>query len=408
MNYLKIIKKNSRYNELYTNENGVVAIFTALILIVVITIIVIAFAQIARNESSASFNNQLSTEAYYAAESGLNDVSAVVSYDASHPPLMPTGNSNCLSGIESGTTAVLAQNVSITCVSLNTSPPVLSSGGGAGSQQIFNIGSGNPGSPEISSINISYSSTNSTTPYAPSNCPPTSGEFPPSSGWGNNCPPVLEVDLVPTSNDSGTGYDYYTYDELVLEQNSTTFYLYPTNNSGTTAPYYTAVAQGSVTPVDCNNNAPNYTCQFSIGENSTFTAASLKIISFYNGSDLTISAGSSTSSSVVQNTQGNVAVDVTANADGTLKRTQVDISTGSSSSTSIAPPPEYAVQSNTSLCKRIVVGGNSYSNTTPFTFESIPGSGSVPGDIAAIPVTSGTPAAAGTSLAQQDPCDPFY
>lgn len=59
------------------NEQGVVSILVTMIMILVISLIVLGFAQISRRNQREALDNQLSTQAYYAAESGVN---AAVNY----------------------------------------------------------------------------------------------------------------------------------------------------------------------------------------------------------------------------------------------------------------------------------------------------------------------------------------
>lgn len=64
------------------NEQGIVAIFVTMILMLVITLIVIGFSQVARRNQREALDRQLSTQAYYAAESGVN---AAAKYFSGNP-----------------------------------------------------------------------------------------------------------------------------------------------------------------------------------------------------------------------------------------------------------------------------------------------------------------------------------
>ncbi|HSX32249.1 MAG TPA: pilus assembly PilX N-terminal domain-containing protein, partial [Candidatus Saccharimonadales bacterium] len=59
-------------------ESGMVAIMVTIILMIVISLIVLGFAQIARRNQRQSLDRQLSTQAFYAAETGVNDASKVI------------------------------------------------------------------------------------------------------------------------------------------------------------------------------------------------------------------------------------------------------------------------------------------------------------------------------------------
>jgi hypothetical protein len=60
------------------NEQGFASIVVALILIIVLALMTIAFAQLARREQQNALSKQLANQAYYAAESGVNDAYAQI------------------------------------------------------------------------------------------------------------------------------------------------------------------------------------------------------------------------------------------------------------------------------------------------------------------------------------------
>lgn len=68
---------NIRKN-LLKNEKGLVSIVVTMIFMIVLTIIVLSFAQIARREQRQSLDRALSQQAYYAAESGINTARKVI------------------------------------------------------------------------------------------------------------------------------------------------------------------------------------------------------------------------------------------------------------------------------------------------------------------------------------------
>ncbi len=58
------------------DQRGIVAIIVTMILMIVITLIVLAFAKLSRQEQRSALDRELSTQAFYAAESGINFVKA--------------------------------------------------------------------------------------------------------------------------------------------------------------------------------------------------------------------------------------------------------------------------------------------------------------------------------------------
>src|SRR5688572_21036006 len=59
-------------------EKGLVSITVTMILMIVLSLIVLGFAQVARRNQRQALDQQLSTQAFYAAESAINDVRNLV------------------------------------------------------------------------------------------------------------------------------------------------------------------------------------------------------------------------------------------------------------------------------------------------------------------------------------------
>ena len=67
------------------NQSGYASFVIALVTVVVISLIVAAFAADSRIEQKNSLASNLSTQAYYAAESGINDAKTVIGNNAPTP-----------------------------------------------------------------------------------------------------------------------------------------------------------------------------------------------------------------------------------------------------------------------------------------------------------------------------------
>src|ERR1019366_6721948 len=55
------------------NEQGFASLIIAITLVIVLSLLTVGFAQLMRNEQNQVTNRQLNSQAYYAAESGIND-----------------------------------------------------------------------------------------------------------------------------------------------------------------------------------------------------------------------------------------------------------------------------------------------------------------------------------------------
>ncbi len=62
-----------RYTNIQQNEKGFASIVIALVLIIVLALLTVGFAQLARREQQNSLDKQLASQANYAAESGYNN-----------------------------------------------------------------------------------------------------------------------------------------------------------------------------------------------------------------------------------------------------------------------------------------------------------------------------------------------
>ena len=109
-------------------QAGMVAIMVTLILMIVISLIVLGFAQISRRNQRQALDRQLSTQAFYAAESGVNDATDAIKTAvengvavASKPDCASTGGGFYSTNpvIDAGT------NVEYTCLTVDPTPDTL-------------------------------------------------------------------------------------------------------------------------------------------------------------------------------------------------------------------------------------------------------------------------------------------
>ena len=105
------------------NERGFASIVIALVLITILALITIGFAQLARREQRSALDKQLANQAYYAAETGINDTIK------SLPAIAAAGDSvdpkKCLDTSKFSMNSTLNQTngVYYTCVLVDLKPP---------------------------------------------------------------------------------------------------------------------------------------------------------------------------------------------------------------------------------------------------------------------------------------------
>ena len=304
--YLKNIVKS---------QSGYASFVIVLITIIVVSLIVVAFALDSRLEQKNSLANVLATQAYYAAESGINDAYAVISSEVAAGKTPQSTQGGCASqpyvNSNGNPSNQLSSNVKYTCLTVNTTPNNLSYNDiqpGAG--QVIEVDNANKS--KISSITLSwqyYQSTVNGQSLTFSGCPtPISKSYtrhtmitsnqailptlngnlsPDSCGAG-----FLQVDMVSGSGNSLNG------GVSTNTPQSTLFFepeVNPNNNR--------SASPATVTPntnkntdynkyVVCNSNHPNYpyACTATINLPNDTSTYYLHVQTFYQPINLNITA----------------------------------------------------------------------------------------------------------------------
>lgn len=331
-------------------ESGIVAIMVTLILMIVISLIVLGFAQISRRNQRQTLDHQLSTQAFYAAETGVNDVSkAIRAAMARGTAIAP--KPDCQSnggGFYSGLNSVIdeANSVEYTCLTVDPAPTSL---------VYSNIGSKSTIVPltaqggSISSLTFTWQSKESGAAPA-DNCPANPTSFAAAGSW--NCGyGVLRFDLVPTSGSS--------LSVAGLQSQAMTSFMVPLRPSGTgSAPNpvgYTPVSAGANNRlgVVCNNNECTQTINGLSGGQYY-----LRVSSIYKDVSLQITARDA-SNNLVRIQGAQALIDSTGKAADVLRRIQVRLPLIPSSANMSS---DYALQSTEAVCKRFAVMENYFSN----------------------------------------------
>lgn len=294
------------------NEKGFASIVMSLVLIVVLALITIGFAQLARREQRNAVDKQLANQAYYAAESGVNDVAQALPAIAA--AATPPDKNKCLDSSQLATFGLnpavnTARAISYSCVLVNTKPNNLLYGNVAAGTDRHVTFSTDPST--LNSLTISWGSNDSHTSYLGA----TTGfkPLPGATGWGN-APAVLQVSITPVPSGSMTRSD--------LTDAMFTAYLYPSTSSGGVS--YDTSAQGKIVPGHCSGTA-TYPCSVTIsGLNVDNTQAYiLSIVDYYDASNVTIKGTSGGNPVAFIGAQAQV--DVTGKSQEVLRRIRVNI-----------------------------------------------------------------------------------
>ena len=308
------------------NEEGIVSILVTIVMMIVLTLLVLGLAQIGVSDQQNALKRQLSTEAYYLAESGIN-------YSINNNYTYSGGCSNGGIIIDSTTKA------SIPCVLSSITNNNLYQLNSGQSKVVPLSGTGN-----INSINLSWTGSNTTA---------ISGTQCSNSGLTNvaswNCPyPILMVNIV-----SADLLQSGKYMDTLFKENLTdgiaTVYLYPYKYTGDPS---TINSINQIIKVDCHSGT---SCSVNINPGDitqTLHKFYLRITPIYGSTSITLSGTLVNSGTITSN---QTAIDSTGKVGTTSQRLYNRISTSTSINLSNQgsrdQTPLFGIQTTQDLCK---------------------------------------------------------
>jgi hypothetical protein len=329
-------------HKLFKNQTGLVSIIVTIIIMLIISLIVIGFAKLTRREQRQSLDRQLSTQAFYAAESGINDAVKVIKTT----PVTSDYLTSCDgpgSFIDAyGLTASRKLDgasgiVSYTCLFVDASPPNLELDSvDSNGSEILPIQAADGGS--IDTVVISWQGKES--PLANAGCGSASPNLVRVTDWTNCTQGLMRVDLVPT--------DVLNRDDLI-KRTMTTF-LYPKNVGGSPSMLAASASdyanQGTINDTLCDGSQGKYLCtmKISTGGGARYI---LRLKSIYKTSVVNIEGLRGGSAQELAGAQA--TIDATGKANDVLRRIQVRVPLSSMASEVI---PDFAIHTAETLCKR--------------------------------------------------------
>lgn len=338
------------------DERGMAAILITMVMMTVITLVVIGFAVVSRREGRQALDRQLSMQAFYAAESGVNDARKYIN------SAMTSGTSfqrtACNAGAIGGNPNLSGDgNVQYTCVLIDGQPTVLT-GSGISDNNAWTVPLESVAAPVYFEVSWNPSSPSSGQPGTAGHCSTeavTATTL--NTVTARTCKyPLLRVDLVDTTSlNLGSSSDEY-----MLNNRLSTYFLQPkptstTARAGTPTTIQTVPFSPSgsfdATPVvqlvgSCNGSVYE-ACKVRITGPLT-TKMALRVTSLYGPSTVSVtSRGVTGTDQRFLNAQA--VVDVTGRAADVLRRIQVRLPISPMGS---AFAPNYAIQGSGSICKR--------------------------------------------------------
>ncbi|MCL4357566.1 PilX N-terminal domain-containing pilus assembly protein [Patescibacteria group bacterium] len=369
-----------KYKFIKLGEEGFAPIIVSIIIIIVLSLLTIGFIYLAESSQKTALNSQLSNDAYYAAESGINDAIEAIANGYVGPktncgPLSDSqgqGNNNGVQYLDNN--YVDKPYVYYSCLLINSTPSSL---------QYSSIGQNQPSVVLLSTINaktkkpespkfIEFSwqpspqSENSPYTFAPNGyyaqCSVYSGVsgpcFPPSNQWvtaGKPITGVLRIALTPLINskplptNTATTLTAFLYPDPSSDSN-TNSPQFLRNNAVTYSKDTIGVNSGMVLSGNCNNgNQGTYApdaCNVVIDLSQAHTDGYiLSMRSIYLNSQVTIQAFSA-NGNLLEFKNSQTVIDSTGDDHGVLRRIQVRIPTLNDTGF-----PAYDLASGNTICK---------------------------------------------------------
>ena len=330
------------FQKLHKNEQAFVSIFSVLIIMAILTLVMVGFSNVTRRAQRTTLDNQLNTQAYYAAESGINDA---IAYLKTNPDFRKSECQGTTGGFTYNNNLDAGLNVGYTCLLINgandfrfSAVPITAEG--AAKVFPFEATAGNPALFDVTLDAIGGSAVIPTTAASPSVLVPQNDASRPANSLG-----VLRVDLVPISN----------LNRDALASSGYTFYLVftTTGSSGTQTVTSGTQNQGSIVHAACAAAPCKTTIRLNPG---TATAYRMRLQSIYSPVSVIIDNIRNGAGGTLTMTKGQPIIDVTGKAGDVLRRVQVRVPYESYGATS-----SLAIETADSICKRIIVRP---SNTT--------------------------------------------
>jgi len=327
-------------------EQGFVAIFSVLIIMALLSLVVIGFSKATRTAQREALDEQLNNQAFYAAESGVNDARAFIKANpgAFEKNDCQTGGGGVFGGYNTGIDEDLQTGYSCVLVTGNvTELNYEVATVGKGSPKIAPIIPGN--NENVASLTVSWKALVDT--YRVGGRSTMLDDYPnvlPSApAWGDDKVGMVRIDIVPTN----------ALDSASMAEKSYTVFLYPVrDNSGKGTKNININrgydGQGRLALIKCETD--NKTCNATISLNgSDSNSYMMRIQAIYNEANVTVknlTTSSGASGQVFKNAQA--LVDVTGRANYVYKRIQVRLPLEGNGRV-----PDFALFSADTLCKRL-------------------------------------------------------
>lgn len=209
------------------NQRGMVSIVITMVIMLIISLIVISFARVSRREQRQALDRQLNSQAFYAAETGVNDA---LRYLDEHPDMQP--KEDCTDSTllpDANLDATGDTIIGYSCILIDPYPDSLQYDtiGIEGSKVVpIQARYDDP----INKITVSWQGAEGNNIETACEVGDAINPLPKAADWRADCPGMLRLDLVPIANPAN-----FSRQEVL--DGTMTAYLFPKSHIDPTLPF---------------------------------------------------------------------------------------------------------------------------------------------------------------------------
>lgn len=329
-------------NTLKKDERGIASIVIVMVIIMILTLFTLAMANNANREQRQALDRQLSSQAFYAAESGVNDT---MNYIRTYLSTVPKEKTSCdNTGFANFPVSQVGGDPSVkyTCILYDMNPTTIESGKVA-SDSAFVVPLQNGDGTGINTLTINWDDASGGANFA--GCPAT-GDRPASASYTNCDAGVLRAEII----------DANTLNRDSLIDSNFTAFLYPgqTAEAVQSRVGNVGATQGIVARGACSDTSTPRKCSITIGGLGINGDGKfyLRLRTLYKENSSVVICGSTngTTPCNVKFLGAQIMVDSTGKAADVLRRIQVRVPVIPKYNES-----DHALKTTGSLCKLLDV-----------------------------------------------------
>lgn len=338
-----------RQGSMRGNQDGFVAIIACMTVITILAVITTGFARLMQREQRQALDRQLSSQAFYAAESGVN---YAVKNEITDKSECETANVEPLDNDDAGVVSfpcllVDSEPEELVYSDINTERPV-----------IFNI------TTPVNRLDIAWQSPDPTNnSFAGDDL-----NFPPQSAWRNGAQGrvgVVELTVYPINGNN--------VNTNTLFNSARTFYLYPSGFGGTGVATASFNNDAQIIRGHCHADNEPKKCRVRINNVPSVTGYVVRLRSIYNSVSLQMNGF--TGGTAREMTGAQRLIDATGRAGDVLTRVQVRLPLQSSYDS-----PLHVIETADNLCKLLQTEPTNSNSTCPPPSTPTPDTGPPPDD----------------------------